>query len=251
MTAASTAESVGIGQLRVGEPLARTFRLMGRNFGTLMVVLLAPALAATAISWAPRLYGAGLEIPDQIGLAGLASVAVYLLPTPIAQVMMVHATAQSMRNRPLRIGEIFAAALPRTLPVMLIALMVSVLAGLASLLLIVPGVMVITALFVADPACVVERLTADASLSRSGELTKGQRWRICGIFLIAMLLHWTIGIVLALLLERMSTVPHFAVDIVWNAIVMAFSGILSTVIYFDLRALKEGVDVGRVAAVFD
>ena len=95
---------------------------------------------------------------------------------------------------------------------------------MACLLLVVPGVIVISALFVAAPACVVERLEADAGLSRSGELTKCQRWRISAIFLIAMLLHWTITIVLALLLDRIGTIPHFAADIAMNAVVMAFWG---------------------------
>jgi hypothetical protein len=40
-------------------------------------------------------------------------------------------------------------------------------------------------------------------------------------------------------------------NLIWSALVGAFSAILGVVIYHDLRVAKEGVDTDQIAAVFD
>jgi hypothetical protein len=37
---------------------------------------------------------------------------------------------------------------------------------------------------------------------------------------------------------------------IWSAIFTAFSAIVTTIIYHDLRVAKEGVDTEQIAAVF-
>jgi hypothetical protein len=38
---------------------------------------------------------------------------------------------------------------------------------------------------------------------------------------------------------------------VWSAIIGAFGAVVVAVVYHDLRAAHEGIDVDRMAAVFD
>jgi hypothetical protein len=38
---------------------------------------------------------------------------------------------------------------------------------------------------------------------------------------------------------------------IWTGIAGAFAGVVITVTYYDLRVIKEGVDIDQIAAVFD
>ena len=40
-------------------------------------------------------------------------------------------------------------------------------------------------------------------------------------------------------------------NLLWSALIGAFSAILGVVTYHDLRVAKEGVDTDQIAAVFD
>ena len=60
-----------------------------------------------------------------------------------------------------------------------------VLLGLAAL--VVPGLMAIALLYLALPACMIERTDMVESLEHSGQLTEGYRWPILGLFLLTLL----------------------------------------------------------------
>ena len=80
-----------------------------------------------------------------------------------------------MRGRSFNLGEAFGIAFGRFFPVLGVAICFGLAVGFASILLLVPGLMVLSAFYVALPACVMERTGPIESLSRSGELTKGHR----------------------------------------------------------------------------
>jgi hypothetical protein len=90
------------------------------------------------------------------------------------------------------------------------------------------------------------------SLGRSSALTKGYRWRIFAIYLVPALI---IGIAAAVL-ERIGLgiaglVGNALVAYVVTAIGGAYQAIVNIVTYHDLRAVKEGLDIEQLAAVFD
>jgi uncharacterized membrane protein len=120
-------------------------------------------------------------------------------------------------------------------------------------LLIVPGIMVAVAFAVAFPVCVIEQQGPFASLRRSRALTKGNRWKICGIYLVMLIVGVVVVVVgIASIIGRSlgAQVGGF-VSVIMQIVTSAFSGVLFTVIYHDLRAAREGLDTNRLAAVFD
>ena len=138
------------------------------------------------------------------------------------------------------------------------------LAGLASVLLVVPGVIVYLMWFVATPVCVVEQLGPFASMGRSRELTKGHRWKLLGLSLLILLPALIVSaIVGAIVLSTMGTGGFLAmstamtgtlgkvVNMAWSAVWTAFFAIVIVVTYHDLRVAKEGVDTDQIAAVFE
>lgn len=164
---------------------------------------------------------------------------------------------QQLRNRPLDIGACISAGLSRLLPVIGTSLIAGILIGLASLLLVIPGIILSMVFWVAIPVCVAENLGASASLSRSAGLTKGYRWQVFGIVLLLTVISIAIGAIVGLasglglgLMNASSTSMILVVYIV-SSLLSAFQAVCSTTGYYYLRVAKEGVDIDQIAAVFD
>jgi uncharacterized membrane protein len=123
---------------------------------------------------------------------------------------------------------------------------------LAMLPLVVPGVILSIVWSVAFPACVIERLGPVRSLSRSAALTKGNRWKLFGLFfligigaLIGALI--TVGGLFAIGGGVALGVSLYAIQVLYSAL----AATISAVVYYDLRVAKEGLGTDRVAAVFE
>ena len=120
------------------------------------------------------------------------------------------------------------------------------------MLLFVPGLILITMWFVAVPICIVERRGPWQSLVRSGELTKGHRWKIFGIILVLYLVSAIVGYILTSVLTAIGgTVLAMIATLLWNGVWGAFFAIFVVVTYYELRVAKEGIDIEQIASVFD
>src|SRR5262249_28346009 len=99
--------------------------------------------------------------------------------------------------------------------------------------------------------CVVERLGPWRSLRRSQELTKGHRWKILGLALLIIipsLGSLAIAFGLSAVASPMAgLIGKYILSSIWGAC----SATVVAVTYHDLRVAKEGVDIDRVAGVFD
>jgi hypothetical protein len=127
-----------------------------------------------------------------------------------------------------------------------------ILGGLAFLLLIVPGFIVMTMWFVSTPACVVERTGPWASMKRSAALTKGHRWKIFGLLLLLVLLSLIVaGLMQLVLMQVGSTILVLLGTLLWGALWTAYYSIAVVMTYHDLRVAKEGIDIEQIASVFD
>ena len=66
------------------------------------------------------------------------------------------------------------------------------LVGLASILLLIPGIVVLCMFYVAIPVAVVERMGASDALSRSKALTAGHKMTIFGLTLLSGLVFFVV-----------------------------------------------------------
>jgi uncharacterized membrane protein len=170
----------------------------------------------------------------------------------ISQAVMVHAAFQAMRMRPVSVGNSLRVGLSRVVAVFLLAILMGILAGLGALLLIVPGLMLMTMWFVSTPACVVERTGPWTSMKRSAALTKGHRWKIFGLLLLLILLSAIVaGLMQLVLMQVGSTILVLLGTLLWGALWTAYYSIAVVTTYHDLRVAKEGIDIEQIASVFD
>src|SRR5262249_32668675 len=118
----------------------------------------------------------------------VANMVVNLIVYVLVIVTLTYASVQALRGRQVSIGECLSQGV-RRLPVAFGAGILAYLGILAgSVLLLVPGLILITMWSVALPATTVERTGVIASLSRSSALTRGRRWRVFGTILIPIVI---------------------------------------------------------------
>jgi hypothetical protein len=255
---AATDDTFSHGEFRIGQVLSRAFDVFFKHIATftlIATVVFIPAVFAPSVLL--LVVDLSRASPDQIvALTSLSSFVLYLFLAPLATAIILYGAFQHMRGHPVRLGETISRGLARALP--LIGLMVVETLGimLGTLLLIIPGFILAVMWYVAVPICVVERTGPVKSLSRSQELTKGFRWKVFALFLLALIANGVGGNVVGNFLagagrELAGVWGQTAVFLVWQGLTQAFSSVLIVVAYYYLRVAKEGMDIEGIAAVFD
>jgi hypothetical protein len=251
------------GEFRVGRVFSRAWWVFSRNFLTFMLVTGVASLPGLLM---PQAAPADPANPFQnLGIVIPLAFLMIVLGT-LSQAIVLYGAFQVMRGRPIDLAESARIGLRRILPIVVLAISVVVLATLASLFFLVPGIILYMMWFVATPVCVVEQLGPFRSMGRSRELTKGHRWKLFGLTLAIVIPALIIGaIVVAVVLAIVGTGGLLALattmtslgligklaNLIWSAVWTAFYAIVIVVTYHDLRVAKEGVDTEQIAAVFE
>jgi hypothetical protein len=235
---------------RVGRVFNRTSAILSRNFLTYFLIAGAAAIPGALLQFSMG----GSRVVDPTGSGGMLIVAMVLgmVFGILSQAAIVYAAFQDMRGRPASLGDCLRVGLGRFFPIFGLAILMSLGIAVGFMALIVPGVILAVMWFVAAPACIVEQLGPIRSLGRSSQLTKGNRWKIVGALLLIYLVAMVVGGVLGILLPSIiGSVGGLIGSLLWAAIWGAFYAIFVSVMYHDLRAAKEGVDIEQIASVFD
>jgi hypothetical protein len=230
-------------EFRVGSALGRALDLLFRNF--------VPFVAISALATVPLFfYEYSALSHGRLGTwiqTGLNSAL-----TGLCTAMILFGVFQALRGRPVPVGASIARGLTRAVPVVIASLLVSLITTLGYFLLIIPGLIAAMAFFVTLPACVVERLGPIDSMSRSAELTKGHRWGIFGAVFVVGLIDLVVIMILLATLHRPESLLAFNIALYgYSTLSRAYESVLVGIIYHDLRVVKEGIDLDKIASVFD
>jgi hypothetical protein len=170
-----------------------------------------------------------------------------------SQAIVLYGAFQDMRGRRVSLADSMKVGFSRLLPIVGLAFLMSLGVGFGFVLLLIPGLILLTMWFVATPACVVERLGPFDSMARSSQLTRGHRWKIFGLLIVLGLGGAIVSGVIDVVLEDVvgSAPLQIIGGLLWSGIWGAFYAIAAVVTYHDLRVAKEGTDIEQIAAVFD
>jgi len=253
-----TADGMGF---RVGRVLTQSFSVFFRNivpFGLLALVVTSPTYLYQMFAGVPDFTD--LETMQGYSGASVVLAIVGFLLTYLVTAALVYGTLQDLRGEKVSVSDCFTQGLARMFPVTGVAIVTLIVMALAFVLLIVPGFIAITVLWVTIPVAVVERRGL-GSLARSAELTKGYRWPILGLFLVTAVIIFGVAMLFGIAgaaimfggggLTEASYTGLLAVDWLAGAISAAFGAIVYAVSYHDLRIDKEGLDTNQIASVFD
>lgn len=268
----SMAAGAGVGApLRVGAVVSRSFGVFFAGFWKFTLLMVAPYAVGFVYGFAngfangfAHALGASSSGAPRVGLvilALVAQVAVYA----IVQGACIYGAYQIMRRAPFRLGRSIAVGSGRAASLYFASLLSGLLVALASLLLVIPGIIFFCMFFAALPVCVIERMGPVACLGRSRALTAGYRWPIFGLLLLVLVLIFGGLFVFALVMGGSAALLQGAQTgqsgIGWTLIVglvgviaflaaQAWGIVLTVVVYHDLRVAKEGVDIAQLANVF-
>jgi hypothetical protein len=247
------------GNFEIGRVFGRTFEVIGRNLllylalatlliglPTLVFELLVPVPMAEP-NFRELILSGGLgQWGPLIAIAGFGGAILrYLL-----QATLVRATIEDLGGRRPGFADCLATGLAVVLPVIGITIVSAVAIFLGFLLFIVPGIMLAVAWCVAIPAKVAEGTGVLASLGRSRTLTKGHRWKILFLLIIAALGLGFVQQVIASGFGAFGIIAAAFASAIASAVAAAVMATLIATMYVELRAAREGTDVNTLAAVF-
>jgi hypothetical protein len=139
------------------------------------------------------------------------------------------------------LGEVFSRVSPSILPLLVAGLLAGLGIAAGLILLIVPGLFLMTIWAVIAPVIVLEKRPPFAAFGRSRELVRGHGWTVFGIVIIAGLLT---GIASSILQAAFSFLPQFLEILVGGtiaqAIVAPLGAIALAITYFRLRDAHGG-----------
>ena len=138
---------------------------------------------------------------------------------------------------------------------LLLSLMTSLVIGFGFMLVIVPGLILLSGLALSTAVLVLESpISPNDAMSRSWQLTKGSRWKVLLTFFVAVLFLMVpmmavgalgaVGSVVGLWSELIPLVLISVLEI----FVYPFVYIVITVLYYDMRVRKEGFDLELLAS---
>jgi hypothetical protein len=170
----------------------------------------------------------------------------------------IDAVFRRLRGREAHVGSSLRLAVRRFFPLLGLAILVGLAAGVGMLFCLVPGIYLQCCLYAATPALIVEDSRIGEAWRRSFDLTSGYRWEVFGVLLVLGGIGMIAGILVELLAPAAATTTDSAarllvylpVSLAVTLVVTAVSAVASVVVYHDLRLAKEGLDEEELVAVF-
>ncbi len=151
----------------------------------------------------------------------------------------------------LSVGGTFNRVLPVLNRIVVAGILLGLAIGLGLVLLIIPGLVVLTFCIFVIPAIVLENRRIGESFGRSLELVRGHAWNVFGVIVVTLLLLLGVSIVLGLLLTPLEDwLGSLISQIVGNTIVAPFAAVVWTLAYYRLKALEAPARPAATAGEF-
>jgi hypothetical protein len=135
----------------------------------------------------------------------------------------------------LSIGETVSAATPFIGPVALASILAGIAITIGLILVIVPGLWLITIWAVIIPVIVIERSGALASFGRSRQLVKGRGWHVFGTLVLVFIILIVVDFILGLIFAALPVVLRSGLGtVISGTLVAPFLALVVTLIYYRL-----------------
>jgi len=133
------------------------------------------------------------------------------------------------------VADLFKSVAPVALPLFLLSIVVGVCVTIGFILVIVPGLFLLTIWAVSAPAVVLERRGVLDALGRSRELVRGNGWNVFGVIVIVFVLGIGVGLIAGAIGELGG--HGIAVLAQWaaNVLVAPIAALTTSVLFFTLR----------------
>jgi hypothetical protein len=250
--------------LSTGELLDRTFSLYRSHFALFFGIFALPhlcVLAVQCLAFAFQTSGTQLRNALATAVFGIVAALLSVVVAAASQAATVVAVSNVHLDRPAGVMDSFSKVKNQITGVIGLSLKIGILVGLACLALIVPGILLMIRWSLAVPAKILENKNSGEAMSRSSELSQGNRGRIFVIWFlfmvlsigVTMLLQWPIG--MAAGVSGRAAVGWQLASLVATFISTCLVGPLATIafslVYYDERVRKEAFDLQLMMTTLD
>jgi hypothetical protein len=229
-------------RLDIGGVIGETFRTYGAQAGLI--------LGAAFIIFLPIAIIDGF-IENQGGfLLGLVGSIVSIVGTYWFQGMVVQAVRDIQDGRrDFSLGELFSSVQNVVGTLIVVGILAGIGIAIGLVLIIVPGLILLTIWAVVGPAVVIDRPGVFGAFRRSRELVRGHGWAVFAVIVFFfILIAIGRGLIAALAGTISETVVGYAVaSLVGNLLLAPLGALAASVLYFHLRRLHGEPDVPATA----
>jgi hypothetical protein len=174
-----------------------------------------------------------------IGIGALIS----FIASFVVQTSLIKAVQDVRDGRvDLDLGQTVRAALPYLLPVIGASILAGIAVAIGFILLIVPGLILLTFWCLIVPFIVVGGSGALASFGNSWRTVRGYAWRVFGTYVLVFLILIAFSIVVGLILAFLHSLfwRNSLSNLVSGTLVTPFLALVATLIYYRLTAAHAG-----------
>jgi hypothetical protein len=215
-------------RLDVGAVIRRVFDIYVDQYSVL--------LPASAVVFVITGLVSALLVAAAPGLALLALL-LSLIATTLFTGMVVELVSDVQDGRrDHSAGELLRAATPVLGQLILVGIVAGIGILIGFLLIIVPGLILITIWSVAAPVVVLERPGVFAALGRSRELVRGNGWQVFGVIFVLFFLVIILSSAIQIGADSAGTGAGIVARVILGILTGPISGLAAAVLYFDLRA---------------
>jgi hypothetical protein len=186
------------------------------------------------------IYVVAAIIAALLSLAGIIGSLLALIVELFAGFLLQAALVKSVQDirdgrADLSVGETVSAGLRDIWPVAAASILAGIGIAIGLVLVIVPGLWLITIWAVIIPVIVVERSGALASFGRSRQLVRGHGWHVFGTLVLVFIIEIVVDLVLSLVFSALPHVWRSGLStIISGTLIAPFIALAVTLIYYRL-----------------
>jgi hypothetical protein len=137
-------------------------------------------------------------------------------------------------RRDFSVGELFSNAAPYVGTLVLNGILAGIAIAIGFVLIIVPGLILLTIWAVIAPSIVIEDKGVFEAFGRSRELVRGNGWQVFGAIVLAFLIVIAVGLVAAIIGASIGDAGYVILQAVANVLTAPVAALVSSILFFDL-----------------
>ncbi len=218
--------------LDVGSTLSQIFSTYGQQAGVLLPLAFGLYLIVAIIT---ALFSGSV-------LLGLVALAVGVIAATLYQGMVVSLVRDVQDGtRDSSVGQLIEETWPVVLPLIGAGILAGIGIAIGFVLIIIPGLILLTIWSVIAPVIVVERSGAIDAFGRSRAIVKGNGWQVFGVIIVVYLIITIAGLVLGAIGAGISDTFFMRAlfSLIASTLTAPIAALAASTIYFNLVALRD------------
>ena len=219
-------------RVEVGKVIRRTFQIYGDQVSILIpaacvVFVISGLLTALLIAAAPIL--------------AILAIVISVVASTLFTGMVVELVADVQDGRrDATAGQLLRAVMPVLGQLILIGIVAGIGIAIGFILIVVPGLILLTIWSVAAPVVVLERPGGLRALARSRELVRGNGWNVFGVILVMVILVVVLSGVVEAAADSGGTAIGLIVRVIVSILTAPISALAAAVLYYELGGSARG-----------